>query len=357
MTRLVVAVASAGLTALTFMACAADVRLGDLATNDSGTTPADAPTVDAAAEVDAPDTDAACDCKGNPCSAGRCLPLVLSPGGSDPVYLTADAANLYYATNGHAGTPADPNVVYRVAKSGGAPTALNADGGFVRGIVVDDTLVYWVRSFGTSGSVGCASKVDGSSKRLIGGFGGTVDVRDLEGDSDDLFLTSITQVRNYKKSATGSPGTQVTNLLSSASGLVVDGTSLFVADTTAGSVAEVSRISGTTTTKASPLDAPSLVASDATHLYVAGNGFVSRVAKTGSVIEPVVTPFGAVGDLALDPTTVYFSTSSIIAKVAKGSTSATTLVSNLTAGASLVVDDDFVYFADRGSGAISRIPK
>ncbi len=395
--------AAAGPVALSLVACASDVWLGDVplaetadgAAADGRTSPADAlassadvvppqdgaPLADAdvedVASTDASDASDASDagdasadadsgfdlcstkdCKGQPCVAGICQPIALATGQPGVLYLAMDASDIFWGTTGHAGTTGDRNVVAKTTLTpGGAVVVLNNDGGEMRGLAVDATQVYLLRQSATSATLGRASKVDGSNSANVGVLLSATNAQGLALDGSYLYAVNGTEIRFFQPSDLNAFGAQLTNTLTAGAAVVSDGDNLFVADPGSSAIDVVTKSTQTMKPLAvsgTPVD----IALDTDYVYFAANTSVGRVSRTTGVVEPIAGGglTGAAG-VAVDANNVYYTSTTGIWRVPKGSTSRTNLTNGLTKGGRLLVDSTFVYFADFGQGVIGRVPK
>lgn len=388
----------------TIVACGADVRLGDLAsigvdaaTDAAGNVearPSDATVdtaldssssdvadgnvdavveggVDAASDVatdaagdasdasDASDAADAClakDCKGHPCIAGVCQPVTIATGQAGVTYLVDDATDVYWTTRGHAGTIADPNVVARVPKLGGAVVVLNADQGSARGLAVDATKVYWARQT-TTGTVQSASKADGTGFLPLGTIGGTPKLEGLVVDGSNLFVVDGVSIRAFSQTGPASLGSPSTTSLTAGEGLALLGSLLFVADRGAGVVDSVTKFTQVTTPLASGLGPVADVWVDLAHVYFAAGTTVGRIVRATNAVELIASGLTGASGIAVESDSVYFTTSDKVLRAAKGTTMVVELVTGLVQGSRLRVDATYVYFADAGAGTIARVPR
>jgi len=382
MRRLVVV--TAPLSVVWFMACTADVRLGDLAepqgtshdgaaesASDAmlvadGANTADAHSSDGSndAATDASHdavADAACmvDCKGNPCSNGICQPLTLVMAEKQPVYLTIDDTSVYYTQIGHAGTLADPNPVKKIAKAGGATTVLAQDDGSPRGIAVDATNVYWNDAAeGGQENVWRASNVDGSGAAIMGRMPVAADIQGLALSQNLAYAASGNEVRYFGKTANMSFGLEATNKMVHIIGVAatIDDTFVYGADLGAASLA-VMDLTGMTSSAVVVGNGPIDVAMDADYTFLATGAEIVRVSRVDNSITVLVTGLTGSSGVSLDSDTVYFITKTEIRKVLKVGGASTLIASGLSQGGRIVTDDTYAFYTDTQAGIIGRVLK
>jgi hypothetical protein len=165
-------------------------------------------------------------------------PTKLSAG-SDffAVDLVTDGDFVYYATKTEVG---------RIAAAGGIPQSLSSGHGDLRGLVIDDTYVYFA-DFGSSPSAGAIGRVPRA------------------GGDTEIISTSVTSAQR-------------------PTGLVIDGTTLFWGADNA--------LYALSTTGGAPLSFSAgkaeLVTRDATHLWFVRNNMVLRLSFAGGTPAPIV---------------------------------------------------------------------
>jgi hypothetical protein len=374
---------TAPLTVVWFMACTADVRLGDLAepqgtpqdgatesSSDAALTSDGALTADALASDGASDAssnadsavvDAACvvDCKGNPCSNNVCQPLTLVMAEKQPVYLALDATSVYYTQIGHTGTLADPNPVKKMAKAGGAATVLAQDDGFPRGIAVDATNVYWNDAAeGGQENVWRASNVDGSGATIMGRMPVPADIQGLALSQTLAYAASGNEVRYFGKTANMSFGLEATNKMVHLIGVAAttDDTFVYAADLGAASLA-VMDLTGMTSSAVAVGNGPVDVAMDADYTFLATGAEIVRVSRVDNSTTVLATGLTGCSGVSVDTDTVYFVTKTEIRKVLKVGGASTLLASGLSQGGRIATDDTYAFYTDVQAGLIGRVLK
>lgn len=368
-----------------FLACTADVRLGDLAepqgtaqdgaaeaASSDASLVADASKVvdarvsdatgDSARGADAADaSDGACaiDCHGNPCVGNVCQPLTLASGRKSPLYLAIDATDVFYTEFGHAGTLADPNPVSRVGKDGGATTTLAQDDGSPRGIAVDATTVFWNDAAeGGAENVWRASKVDGSSAVITGRIPTPVDIQGIALGQNLVYAASGTEVRYFGKTANMSFGNEATNVLNHVIGIAAttDDTFVFAADLGNANLG-VLDLGGMTTTPVAVGNSPIDVAIDADYAFLATGAEIVRVSRADKSTLVLATGLDGASGVAVDVDTVYFVTKTEVRKVPKLGGASRVIGAGLSHGGRIVVDGMYAFYTDVLAGIIGRVPK
>jgi hypothetical protein len=198
-----------------------------------------------------------------------------------------------------------------------------ATGGEPRWMAIDDSHVYWVSLPGGSGS-------DGTIMR-VAKTGGTPETL-ASGETDPVEIA-------------------------------VDGTYVYWARSTGGTIVRVPRGGGTIATVATTPNVRGF-AVDTTHAYWTYNnggiGGVSRQPLAGGNVEPLVTGVLGIGRTpALDATDVYYSALTAVAKVPKvGGTGADVPGTSGGITERIVVDAASIYWvSDSSMGSVHQIPK
>ena len=248
------------------------------------------------------------DCLGGTCSGAACQPVVLASGfGANAI--AVDATSVYAA---------GPSSLVKIPIAGGAPATLATTTSMIVGsIAVDATNVYF--STGT-----------------------------------EVMKVAI---------AGGTPAS-VGPAFSKAVGLALDGTNIYVADQTAGTVTAVPLGGGSPKTLVTGETSPSAVAVDATDLFfidATANGALKRVPLAGGAATTLAQLNTTPGSLALGPSTVYFTTiyanGGEVRSVAKGGGAPASLASNQAFPLSVAVDATNAYWVDNPgtNGVVSRV--
>ncbi len=139
--------------------------------------------------------------------------------------------------------------------------------------------------------------------------------------------------------------------------IVSDGTTVYFAEFTAGTIRSVPVVGGTATTLASGLAGPVRLAQTSTHVYFSSGRTLMRVPKTGGAAETLATASGTVGDIALDESHVYwtvFGGGDGIMKVPLAGGTAT-LVASVGAPASIELHGDSVYWGQMDSAPAAQV--
>lgn len=341
---------------------------------DGATTDASAPDADADADADADVADAAADaaaeagpdadpcsakdCKGQACVNGLCQPIALATGQPGPGYLAMDFADIFWGTTGHAGVPGDQNVVAKTSRAPGGPViVLNADGGAVRGIAVDNTQVHYLRQMATGATLGRASKVDGSGATFTGFFPGATNVQGLAFDGTSLLAVNGTEVRAFLPTDVTASGTQLVGGLGAGGSAVNELDALIVADPGGSAVDVITKSTRALQQVGGLGDVPVDVAIDSGYVYFAAKTVVGRFSRTTFAVETIATGLDGAAGITVDPSNVYFSTRTALWSAPKGTTNVTKVTDGLTQAGHLLVDATYLYFADFGQGVIGRVPK
>ena len=233
-------------------------------------------------------------------------PVVALMPGADLMAMAADATSVYWLAP-RAGK------VGKVPRGGGAPEVLAETTSIVRGMVIDDTDIFWAEDE----AVYRVSKAGGKVQTVVAA--GLPDYLAIDGTH--VYWYSILAGVIYRAPKKGGAAAKVyADDQHTFHTFFVDGPDLFV---TFGSEKKLQ---------------------------------IQRLPKSGGKPVTVVEGQDPGPAFAIDGTHVYWITEDDLFKVPRAGGSATKLVAKLEHGRDLTVDDQFVYWLDR-SGRVQKMPK
>lgn len=354
-----------GLTA-SLLACNADVRLGALvsAVGDGGGDGGDGGLV-ADGDAGCGDTTSSTSncgrcghsCLGQPCVSGVCSSIVLASGLARPDWLALDATNVYFTCNGRAGTPSNENDIATVDLQGNGFQILRKDLTIPAGIVLDASSVYF------------AAKGVGSQEsmiRKIGKLGGSVtpvanaslgDAQGLAIDGTELFWAGNTAVRRAMTTDNTTFGTDWLTGITSAQGVAVSATRLYV---TSGGSPNVSVVDRATKGIVNQITLPGTtfdVVVAASDVYVASGVGAYQLDSSGALVGTLDSGFvGGLGIIA-DAERVYWTTDQGIRARRRDLQGGVETVATFNDVGHLAIDASWVYFTRHLAGEVRKVAR
>lgn len=293
-------------------------------------------------------------CLGGTCTNGKCDPIVLASGQSNPFGIATDGISVYWGNR----TPS--GAIYRVPVTGGAPTLLASNQAMPDGLAINTTSVAWA-NFG-DGKIQYVSKAGGAVTTLatVGSTGPT----GVAATSTHVYFTNW-GVSTVQRINTGGVGTLQT--LSSTGnggprGITTDGTSVWWTNYTGNTVRRAPANPGAAIDVAANQGAPAGIAIDTVNVYWTNEsaGTISFAPLLGTGVSILASGQDAPIGVAVDGTHVYWvnsGASGTVRRVPKGGGAVQTLASSQPGPMLIALDADALYWTNLTGGTVMRLAK
>ncbi len=274
---------------------------------------------------------------------------LLSVGQNSPRLLQAQGDSVFWLNEGGRMGPLG---LFAVGKSGGKTVTL-LEQPELSAMAVDATDVYFLAP--RAGKLGKVPRT-GGQPTILAEFEGTL--RGMVIDDTDVYWAEDEGIHSVPKA-----GGKVKNVVAAAlpDYLAVDGTSVYWYNSIAGVISRAPKKGGSAS-KVHADDKHTLhtFLIDGNDLFVSfgaeGQMELHRLGKGGGKDELVVDKQTPANGFAIDNNNIYWITDDTVFKVARGGGSAEPLVKGIEHGKDVAVDDQFVYWTDT-SGRVQRLPK
>ncbi len=305
------------------------------------------------------------DCQGGACRAGVCQAYAIVTGSDSPYGIAVHAGALYFTTG---------FLTVETCKADHCMSSLGqiaSKQGAPRGIVTDETSVYWANvglpfdggnagSIATCGLAGCPK---GNPTLLSSAADGPVDIAV---DTSAVYWTNYDNgvVRSCTIGGCGDMPTTLATDAAPISGVAVDATSIYWAEPMLGNVIQCP-LAGCATFGpfASGQVGAAKVDTVNGSVYWSTQSAIMRCPATGCGGAPEVFAKGQPSAYAIahDAVNLYWSLYAKAGKVLRcplsGCTTPEVLADEQDMPAAIAVDTDSVYFTDRGGGTVMRVMK
>ncbi|WP_437938124.1 hypothetical protein [Sorangium sp. So ce341] len=296
-----------------------------------------------------PEHCGACDhyCLGEACAQGRCEPLLLASGGTEPVDIAVDDTNAYWAD------ALARRVMMVPAGGGNASVFVSGDPPFSpRSVALHGGMVY----FSDSGTeLIMKSSIEGDLEILADG---QTYPMDIAADAANVYWTSADQGTVMKVPVQGGDAVALATAQESPLGVAVDATHVYWVNE-GGTVMKVPIEGGDVVTLAEGQTKPKDIAVDADFVYWTNDG--------GTVMKATLDGGGpftlAEGQrnprkLAIDAESVYWTNDDgTVKKVPVGGGDITTLATGQDHPLGIAVDATSVYWTNSADGTVMKLPK
>ena len=282
-----------------------------------------------------------------PAPAGATL---LGSGQNSPAHLQLEGDTVFWLNEGgRTGTPG----LFKLPKAGGPTVSLMEEPELVA-MAADANSVYWLAPH--VGKIGKVSRGGGGKPEVLGET--TSILRGMVIDDSDVFWAENEAIMRVSKAGGKAQPVCVVGL---PDFLTIDGAYVYWYSMISGVIQKAPKKGGPVSKVYADdqhslhtffIDGPDLFVS-----FGAENKMViQRLPKSGGKPTTLIEGQDPATDFAIDANNIYWITEDNIFKVPRSGGAATKVVEKLEHGRDVVVDDRFVYWADR-SGRIQRLPK
>jgi hypothetical protein len=308
------------------------------------------------------------DCLGGSCTNGLCAADTIAMNQQEPFALVLDGTNVYWTSAGA------QNRVFSAPLGGGSPQQLATGQGDPREIALDNGVLYWANfgiGSGNTASIAHYSLPNGPASQLVsslptGAWGIAVDGTHVYWANQ----TAGTISRDTIGTATGAQ--ELASALQTPWDVVIDNTHVYWTDYDGSDVRRVPKGGGTQQVLANGLGRPLGLTRDGGNLFWADSGQDKLVqfavaGMTQLVLADVQTSPSAVAEptyVATDGTHLYWtnfaggaSAAGSVARVPVGGGNVTIMADGQTEPYHIAVDGTHVYWTTLAGGTVMRVPK